>query len=107
MQEALQAEKGRLQQLLVEEEGAVLAAEAQHPTDKSTAPGTGNKEEKDGTGKKEEDGCMQAEAEDELDAFMGQVAVQLEHDKVWSRFVTCSHVIFSHLVFSSHIKCDL
>lgn len=76
-----------MQQLLAEEERAVLAAEAQHPADKSTAPGTGSKKEEDGFGSKEEDGCMQAEAEDELDAFMGQVAVQLEHDKVQSGFV--------------------
>ena len=66
MQEALQAEKSRLQLLLAEEEQAVLSAEeAQHPS--------GN-----GQGKQ----AVQAEAEDELDAFMGQVAVQLEHDKV-------------------------
>ena len=73
LQEALQAERARLQQLLAEEEEAVLAAEAQHPAGKAKAPGTGKEEE-----------LMQAEAEDELDAFMGQVAVQLEHDKVCS-----------------------
>ena len=70
----MQAEKTRLQQLLAEEEEAVLAAEAQHPAGKATAPDTG----------KEEEDSMQADAEDELDAFMGQVAVQLEHDKVCS-----------------------
>ena len=65
MQEALQAEKGRLQLALAEEERSVLAAEAQHPS-------------RDTVGKLQ----PAAEAEDELDAFMGQVAVQLEHDKV-------------------------
>ena len=67
----MQAERVRLQRLLAEEEEAVLAAEAQHPAGKAS-----------GTGKKEEEESMQANAEDELDAFMGQVAVQLEHDKV-------------------------
>lgn len=70
----MQAEKTRLQQLLAKEEEAVLAAEAQHPAGKATAPGTG----------KAEEDSMQADAEDELDAFMVQVAVQLEHDKVCS-----------------------
>ena len=70
----MQAEKARLQQLLAEEEEAVRAAEAQHPAGKATALVTD----------KEEEGIMQADAEDELDAFMGQVAVQLEHDKVRS-----------------------
>ena len=82
LQEALQAERARLQELLAEEEEAVLAAKAQHPAGKATAPGTG----KDG-----EEELMQADAEDELDAFMGQVAVQLEHDKVRS-----CHVMFCY-----------
>lgn len=54
-----------MQGLLAEEEQAVSAAEAAHPAGK----GTGTE-------------VVPAEAEDELDAFMGQVAVQLEHDKV-------------------------
>ena len=75
LQEALQAERARLQQLLAEEEEAVLAAEAQHPAGKASGIG------------KEEEESMQGDAEDELDAFMGQVAVQLELDKVRSGHV--------------------
>ena len=74
-----------MQLLLAEEEQAVLAAEAQHPAGKATATG------------KEEEECMQAEAEDELDAFMGQVAVQLEQDKVRSHislYVSCFFLYF-------------
>lgn len=63
--EALQAEKVRLQGLLAEEEQAVAAAEAAHPGQK----GVGVEVVPSGA------------EEDELDAFMGQVAVQLEHDK--------------------------
>ncbi|KAL3145623.1 hypothetical protein ABBQ32_003168 [Trebouxia sp. C0010 RCD-2024] len=63
--EALQAEKVRLQGLLAEEEQAVAAAEAAHPGQK----GVGGEAVPSGG------------EEDELDAFMGQVAVQLEHDK--------------------------
>ena len=59
-QEALKAEKTRLQAALAEEERR--AGTSQKP------------------GEKQPD--RQAEGEDELDAFMGQVAVQLEQDKV-------------------------
>ncbi|DBB07161.1 TPA: hypothetical protein ACH3X1_011731 [Trebouxia sp. C0004] len=61
--EALQTEKARLQLLLAKEEQSASAAETQHTTHMDSAQ---HEEEK----------------EDELDAFMGQVAVQLEHDKV-------------------------
>ena len=64
MQEALQAEKSRLQGVLAQEERAASAAAAQHP-----APETAQTQ-------------SSSEKEDELDAFMGQVAVQLEQDKV-------------------------
>ncbi len=62
-QEALQSEKARLQLLLAKEEQSASAAEAQHTTHVNKAQ-------------------QEEEKEDELDAFMGQVAVQLEHDKV-------------------------
>lgn len=109
LQEALQAEKGRLQQLLAEEERAGLAAEAQHPADRSTGIGSRKEEDgagkkgEDGSGKKEEDLCMPGEAEDELDAFMGQVAVQLEHDKVRH----LSHVVMSSVVVMSDVDLNL
>lgn len=61
--EALQTEKARLQLLLAKEEQSASAAEAQHTTHVNNAQ-------------------QEEEKEDELDAFMGQVAVQLEHDKV-------------------------
>ncbi|KAL0018195.1 hypothetical protein WJX79_010675 [Trebouxia sp. C0005] len=61
--EALQTEKARLQLLLAKEEQSASAAEAQHTTRVNIAQ-------------------QEEEKEDELDAFMGQVAVQLEHDKV-------------------------
>lgn len=54
-----------MQGLLAEEEQAVAAAEAAHPGQK----GVGVEVVPSGA------------EEDELDAFMGQVAVQLEHDK--------------------------
>ena len=66
-QEALQTEKARLQLLLAKEEQSASAAEAQHTTHVNNA--------------------RQEEKEDELDAFMGQVAVQLEHDKVRHIFI--------------------
>ena len=66
MQEALQVEKARLLLVLGEEERAVSAAQQQH----SCQGGVPGQEAGDG------------EHEDELDAFMGQVAVRLEQDKV-------------------------
>ena len=58
-----------MQGLLAEEEQTVSAAEAAHPAQK-------------GKGVEVVPSVVPAEAEeDELDAFMGQVAVQLEHDK--------------------------
>ncbi len=67
-QEALQTEKARLQLLLAKEEQSASAAEAQHTMLVNNAR-------------------QEEEKEDELDAFMGQVAVQLEHDKVRHIFI--------------------
>lgn len=73
VQEVLQAEKARLQLLLTEEERSASAAEAQHSAHVGSLAPHGPQS----AGSAEEE-----EKEDELDAFMGQVAVQLEHDKV-------------------------
>lgn len=61
LQEALKSEKARLQ--------AALAEEERHA--KATQQSSGNQAEQ-----------QSGEGGDELDAFMGQVAVQLEQDKV-------------------------
>ncbi len=73
-QEALQTEKARLQLLLANEEQSASAAEAQHTTHVNNAQ-------------------QEEEKEDELDAFMGQVAVQLEHDKVGHMSWQCAAVM--------------
>ncbi len=73
-QEALQTEKARLQLLLAKEEQSASAAEAQHTTPVNNAQ-------------------QEEEKEDELDAFMGQVAVQLEHDEVGHMTCQCAAVM--------------
>ena len=78
MQEALQAEKSRLQLVLAEEEQAVSAAEAHTSGHPQPQPGPSKADEKE---------------EDELDAFMGQVAVQLEQDKVGLRNTLDTHAV--------------
>lgn len=65
-----------MQGLLAEEEQAVAAAEAAHPGQK----GVGGEAVPSGG------------EEDELDAFMGQVAVQLEHDKA-STFIIITMIV--------------
>ena len=89
MQEALHAEKSRLQGVLAQEERAASAAAAQHPAPQPAQPEPSSEAE---------DAQRQSSAkeEDELDAFMGQVAVQLEQDKVCCgsfvsrRFTVCT-----------------